>query len=337
MPSPEDIFRREQSIEFSCNYENFNIQYFAMAKLIISIDLGGTNLKVALLDSHYKFKDKQVLSTRRFIKKEELIAAITDSIKTIIARNGLSPKDILGVGLGLPGPIDIKRGIVHFFPNIPGWKQVNLKNILEKRLNLKVFLDNDANLMCLAEYRLGAAKGAKNAVCLTLGTGVGGGIIIEGKLYHGSSFAAGEVGHIPINENGPRCNCGSNACLESYIGNNRIESFAKKILRRKISLEDLSRLAKKQNKLARHIWSKVGERLGIGLSGVVNLLNPDTIVIGGGVAGAGEILFSKVRETLLKRAMSVQARHAKILKARLGSDAGLIGAAILVKESIKYN
>lgn len=301
-------------------------------KFIVAVDLGGTNLKVALLDLKYKIKDRAVLSTKRFFKKDSLIQAIIDSIYSIIKNNRLNKINILGVGLGLPGPIDIKRGIVHFFPNIPGWQDVNLKNILEKKLRLPVFLDNDANLMCLSEYKLGAARGAKNAICLTLGTGVGGGIIIDGKLYHGSTDAAGEIGHIPINEKGLRCNCRGIACLETYIGNNRIMKEAKRIFRRNISLEELSYLAKKQNKKALTIWSRVAGHLGIALVGIVNIFNPDCIVLGGGVAGVGRILFDRVRKIISSQAMAVQARHVKVLKARLGNDAGLIGAAILARE-----
>jgi len=194
-------------------------------------------------------------------------------------------------------------------------------------------MDNDANLMCLAESRLGAARGLRHAVCLTLGTGVGGGIIADGKLYRGADNATGEVGHLPINEDGPRCNCAGKACLETYIGNNRILAQAKKMFGRSIPLEEVSRLAAGGNKKAIALWSGVGEHLGVALTGVVNLLNPEAIVIGGGVANAGKVLFDKVKEVIRKRAMTVQARQVKVYKAKLGSAAGLIGAAVMVKEA----
>lgn len=306
-----------------------------MAKdFIIGIDLGGTNLKIALLDLNYKIRHKQVFDTGRFIKKDSLIAAIVASVNKIIQSRKLNKINILGIGLGLPGPIDARKGLVHFFPNIPGWKEVSLKDILERKLGLPVYLDNDANLMALAEYRLGAARGARNAVCLTLGTGVGGGIIIDATLYRGSTFAAGEIGHIPINETGPRCNCGGSACLEAYIGNKRIMQEAKRVFGRDISLKELSAMAGKKNKKAIAIWSEVGRRLGIALCGAVNFLNPDIIVIGGGVAGAGSILFDKVKRTLSGRAMPVQAKHVKVVKAHLGNNAGIIGAAVLVREGV---
>ncbi len=304
-------------------------------RFIVGIDLGGTNLKIALLNLKYRIKCKEVLNTQKFTKKEGLISAIAGSVNKILENNNLSRASLLGVGLGLPGPVDYQKGIVHFFPNIPGWKEVKLKTILERKLKLPVFVDNDAKVMCLAEHKLGAAKGSMNAICITLGTGVGGGVIINGTLYRGSSNAAGEIGHMPINENGPRCNCGGYACLESYIGNNRILGEAKKIFGESITLEKLSYLASKQNHNAKAIWLKAVERLSVTLVGAVNLLNPDCIVIGGGVAGAGKILFDNIKKIIARRAMSVQARHVKVFKAKLGNNAGLIGAAILVKEGTR--
>ena len=303
-------------------------------KYIIAIDLGGTNLKVALLDLKYSIKDKEILGTRSFLEKEELISGIVYAINRIIKYNNLDKTDILGVGLGLPGPVDAKAGVVHFFPNIPGWREVHLREDLKKRLGLPVSLDNDAKIMALAEHRLGAAKGFTNVLCMTLGTGIGGGVILGGKLYRGFNNAAGEVGHLSINEKGPSCNCGSSGCLEAYIGNNKIIREARKEFKRNISLEELSLLAANGNKSAVRIWRKVGRHLGFALSGVVNLLNLDAIVMGGGVANAGKVLFDSAKETLKEQAMSVQGSHVKIFRAKLGSSAGLIGAAIIVKEGI---
>jgi glucokinase len=303
-------------------------------KFIIGIDLGGTNLKVALLDLNCKIKDKEVLSTRSFLEKDDLILGIAHSVTRFIKYNNLSKAEILGVGLGLPGPVDTKSGVVHFFPNIPGWREVPLREILKKKLGLPVFLDNDAKLMALAEYKLGAAKGFNNILCMTLGTGIGGGLIINGKLYRGFNNAAGEVGHLPINEKGLTCNCGAEGCLEAYVGNKRISFEAKKKFKRVISLEELSGLAERRNKIAIEIWRKTGAHLGFALAGVVNLLNLDAIVIGGGVAKAGNALFNSITKTLKEQAMSVQAKRARILKAKLGNEAGLIGAAIMVKEGL---
>lgn len=301
-------------------------------KYIIGIDLGGTNLKLALFDLNFKIIKKESVSTRRFTRKDDLIRTITASVNKLIEQNNLTRQAVLGVGLGVPGPVDHEAGRVHFFPNIPGWKEVNLKSILKKRLNLAVLLDNDAKLMALAEFKLGSGRGFNNVLCLTLGTGVGGGIIIDGKLYRGQDNAAGEIGHLPINEKGPACNCGGWACLESYIGNDRILKEVKEVFGRTIPLEEISSLAKKGNKKARNIWHKVGNALGAALTGVVNLLNLDAIVIGGGIANAGGVLLAPVRAAVKMRAMSVQGKRVKVLKAKLGNDAGMVGAALLVKE-----
>ena len=303
-------------------------------KFIIGIDLGGTNLKIALLDSKFRIKHKESLNTRKFSDKAELIAAIASAVSRIINNFTLNNKDILGVGLGLPGPVDHDKGIVHFFPNIPGWKEVRLRDLLEKRLGLRVSIDNDAKLMALAEYRQGKASRFKNVLCITLGTGVGGSIIIDGKLYRGTNNAAGEIGHLPINESGPDCNCGGIACLEAYIGNNRIKEAGRRLFRKEISPEELSSLAKSGNPKAFKIWDDVGARLGLALAGMVNILNLDAIIIGGGIANAGQFLFDKVNKTIRERAMTVQAKQVKVFKAELGNDAGMIGAAISVKENL---
>jgi len=300
-------------------------------KFIVAIDLGGTNLKIALLDSRYKIIAKESLSTKKFTKST-LIQAIIKTVNKTLRKHKIARRSLLGVGLGVPGPINFKEGLIYFMPNISGWHNVPLRAILRKRLGLPVLLDNDANLMSLAEYRLGAAKAAENAVCLTLGTGVGGGLIINRQLYRGSSSVAGEIGHMPVNLTGPRCNCGGKACLEAYIGNSKIEKTAEKIFGKKINLACLSALARKNNRKAIKVWEEVGRILGRALVGVVNLLNPDCIVIGGGVAGAGSVLFDTITEVIRAQAMPIQGKAVKVHRAKLGADAGLIGAALLVNE-----
>lgn len=297
---------------------------------IVAVDLGGTNLRTVLFDRRFRIKSRITAPTKSYNKKEKLIRAIAQSVNKILAVREISKSSIAGIGVGVPGPVNIQSGEVYSLTNIAGWRNVNLRKILEKELKLPVFIDNDANLMCLGEHAQGAARKYRNAICMTLGTGVGAGLIIDGRLFHGSSFAAGEIGHMPINERGPRCKCQGRACLEAYIGNSRILREARKAFGRSISLEELSRLAAERNVRAMKIWNDVGRRLGILLSGVINLLNPEAVVIGGGVANAGGILFSAVRKTVRQRAMAVAARQVRILKAHLGSDAGLIGAAVMV-------
>jgi len=304
-------------------------------RFIIGIDLGGTNLKCALLDTSLRIKAKSSFSTKSFDNKQKLIRGIVDSISSFILNQGLKRSDILGVGIGVPGPVDTGKGLVHFLPNIPGWKEVPLKKILEANTRLPVFIDNDAKLMTLAEHEAGAARKYKNVLCLTLGTGVGGGLIINDSLYRGLDNAAGEAGHLPVNEHGPLCGCGARGCLETYVGNNNILKLARKLFGPKITLEKVTALADKHNSRAVKFWAQVGKKLGLALSGIVNLLNLDLIVVGGGVAGAGSVLLESVRRTILGQAMRVQATRVKVVKAKLGVDAGIIGAGYLVRERLK--
>ncbi|MFH0918365.1 MAG: ROK family protein [Candidatus Omnitrophota bacterium] len=303
-------------------------------KFIIAIDLGGTNLKCALLSRSLKIKARSSFNTKSFDNKHKLIQGIADAIDSLILTQRLKRCAILGVGIGLPGPIDTLEGRVHFLPNIPGWKEVALKKILEQKTKLPVFIDNDAKLMTLAEHQAGAARKYRNALCLTLGTGVGGGLIINDLLYRGPDNAAGEAGHLPVNEKGPLCGCGARGCLETYVGNHKIIQDAQKLFGPQITLERVSRLAQDNDPKAINFWSQVGRKLGLALSGMVNLLNLEVIVIGGGVACAGRVLLESVRQTILLRAMQVQARRVRVVSAQLGVDAGIMGAGYLVKERL---
>ena len=213
----------------------------------IGIDLGATFVKMGLVDKSGKVYFRRKIETVLSSNRASLIDAVICNVRDIIEISG---KSVSGVGIGVPGPVDSKKGVVHYFPNIKGWEGVPLKSILEKKLLLRVELDNDVNAMTLGEFVFGAGKDCNNLVCLTLGTGVGGGIIIDGKLYRGGSMCAGEIGHMPINETGPKCNCGGIACLERYIGNKYILERAKKAFGNNITLEALTSLAKFGNKKA---------------------------------------------------------------------------------------
>jgi len=306
-------------------------QYF------IGIDLGGTNFRLAILDKRFRIITKESWPTSNFNNKDSLLNAIEINLFSLIRRTRLLPNQILGIGVGLPGPVDPKKGIIHFLPNIKGWRKVRLKDILEKRLKMNVFIDNDVNLMSLGEYKLGAARGATCAVCITLGTGVGGGIVINGEILRGKSNVTGEIGHLPLNEDGPSCNCGGRACLEAYVGNKRLLNKAKRLFHHNITLEEVTDLANRGEKVAIEFWRDAGQKIGLALTAVVNLLNPDRIVIGGGVANAGKVLFDQIRRTIKERAMPTQANDCKVVKALLGDNAGLIGAAILVQRNLMRN
>ncbi|NOX96949.1 MAG: ROK family protein [Nitrospirae bacterium] len=311
---------------------------------LIGVDLGGTNLKVALLDKKGEIRKKTSVLTAR--GKQAVLQQIIESIEKVLEKTGVKKSAVLGIGIGTPGLVDNIHGIVRGFTNIKGWRNVPLKEYVEREIKLPVYVDNDVNLMTLGELMCGAGRGAKNIVCLTLGTGVGGGIVIEGNLYRGSTLSAGEIGHVSVNADGPRCICGSYGCLERYVGNAYIvkkaveaieggrRSIIKKLVEgdlKAVTPRVISRAARQGDRLAGEIWEETGRYIGIVLSGVVNLLDPEIIVIGGGVAQAGRLLFEPIRKTVKERAMSIPARKVKIVPAKLGKDAGLIGAGMLVK------
>jgi len=298
------------------------------ARFIVAIDLGGTSIKAAVFSEKLSILEKMSMPTPACAGKKAVIGALVCAAKKLASRLGLALKDISAAGIGVPGPVDFDRQVVHFLPNIPGWKDVPLSSVFTAACGIPCVVDNDAKMMALAEYTLGAAKGSRNAVCLTLGTGVGAGLIIEGKLYRGADNAAGEIGHLPLNENGPACPCGGKACLERYAGNGALLKEARAALGASITLEKASALAAGGNRKALCFWRAVSTHIGIALAGLSNVLNPDVIVVGGGVSSAGRPLFDGIKENLSKRAMPVQGRRVKVMKAALGNDAGLIGAAL---------
>ncbi|MFA5164029.1 MAG: ROK family protein [Candidatus Omnitrophota bacterium] len=303
-----------------------------MTKFAIGIDLGGTYTKLALVSPKGKIVERGRLSTSDHPTRDGLLRAIASEIGILLKRARVPRSRVKGVGIGVPGLVDFSKGVVYNLTNVKGWKNTPVKRLLENKLKIPVLADNDVNVMALGECRFGAGKGAVNAVCITLGTGVGGGVIIGGGLYRGSTFSAGEVGHMPLKEDGLKCNCGGYGCLERYVGNRRISEeyrSMKKGTAALMSPESISIAAKKGDKTAIELWDRVGKRIGTTLAGIVNLLNPEMIIVGGGVAEAGEHLFGPMRETVKRRAMKIPGGAVKIVKAKLGNDAGVIGAAAL--------
>src|SRR3989338_2639543 len=299
-----------------------------MKKAVVGIDVGGTNVKLGLVQPSGKIISRTNLITKLFKRnKEELIKAILQAITDMLQKNNYKKAEIAGIGVGLPGLINPQRGIVHFLPNIPGWRQVPLKKIMESRLRIPTYIENDAKLNTLGEWKLGAGIGVENLVCITLGTGIGSGLILNNALYRGEGFVAGELGHVPLNEQGPKCNCGGVGCFERYVGNTYLLEKAVKIFEnQKITLEEIYKLASQGDQRALKFGEDTATHIGNGLVGVVNLLNPRLIIVGGGVSHNHKFLFPTMRKIIKNRAMSVQASMVKIVRANLATDAGNLGA-----------
>ncbi|MFH1778305.1 MAG: ROK family protein [Candidatus Omnitrophota bacterium] len=322
-----------------------------MDKTVIAMDIGGTIGKVAIIKLNCKrFKLLAKLEINTAFNKSVLLKVVISNIKRLSSGAKNSKEKIIGIGIGLPGQIDAPGGIVKNLTNIAGWKNVHLKKIIEAETKLPTFIDNDVNCMCLGEYFYGAGRNTKDMVAITLGTGVGGGIIIGGKLYRGATQTAGEIGHVCLDMNGPRCNCGGYGCLERYVGNRYIVEEAVRRLKKKgvdsslknkldgnytkLTPELLSQAADEQDAFSIKLWKDIGRYIGVVLAGMVNVINPEKIVIGGGVAQAGAILFSAIEEQIKKRALAIPAGQVKVIPAKLGRDAGVIGAAVMAYNAV---
>ena len=303
-----------------------------MSQFVIGIDVGGTNVKLGIVSLAAKVIARTSFSTTSYASsKMRLINALVIKVADFLTVNNIDRRHVLGVGIGLPGLIDSERGIANSLPNIPGWNKFPIQKILYKKLHLPVYIDNDAHLMALGEWKYGAGKGAKNLICITLGTGIGGGLIFNNELYRGPGFAAGEIGHMPLNEEGPKCACGGYGCFEQYVGRTYLKKKTKKIFKKQLEWVQVSALANQGDKRAIKIWKETAQHLGNGLTGVVNLLNPLRIVIGGGVSNCPAFVYKIINQVIKKRAMKVQASMVKVVKAKLGNDAALIGAKVLVE------
>ena len=296
-------------------------------KFIVGVDVGGTNIKAALVENG-RIKQRIKLPTMANFGTSRSIEQIKSAIQPLISSAS-------GIGIGIAGIIDSKNGVVRFSPNFKDWSNVELTKLLEKEFKKPVKILNDVDAICLGEWQYGAARDYKNVFLFTLGTGVGGAAICEGKPLFGANNFAGEIGHTTIKYDGPKCVCGNYGCLERYVGARYIVALAKRrINKEKSSLkklkdltpENIGREANKGDRIAKEIFSEVGYYIGIGLANIINLFDPDIIVISGGIARAGRILFEPIRKTVTKRIMGVKYRNYRIVPAKLADDAGVLGA-----------
>lgn len=316
-----------------------------MVKNRIGIDVGGTNVKIALVDSNGKIGYSDTIPTRAEMGYEYTVNNMKQAIRDLLTETKLTAKDIEGIGFGLPGQVDFKSGIVRLITNIPGWVEIPLAKMIEDEFHIPTRIDNDVRCAALGELNFGAGKGCENLICITVGTGIGSGLIVNGKLVRGASNAAGEIGHIKLQmHDGPICGCGDTGCLEAFASGPSIVAMAEEYImggkstkyREMANGNDITpfivaEAAKAGDAVAQRIFTKMGEYIGIGLASVVNLLNPERIIIGGGVAGAGDILMTPLKETLKKRAMKIAGDTVEVVPAQLGNTAGVIGASLLIE------
>jgi glucokinase len=302
----------------------------------IGIDFGGTTIKSGLVKEGRIVRHGELIDTQRLPGPD----AIVDALVKVIGDLRKGEPGATAVGIGLPGLVDSLNGVVHELTNVPGWIDVELRRLLRERTGIPVTIENDANAMAYGEFKFGAARDGTHLVCITLGTGVGGALILDGRLYRGAQLGAGEVGHLSIDYRGVAGPYGNFGGLEEYVGNQQIAQRAVDLYEkagRKKAPEDctpaaLAGAAAAGDSVAAELWQAIGTEIGAALASVIYILNPDTIVIGGGIAKAGEILFGPIRQTIAERTPPVLHQKLRVVPAALGNEAGIIGSSILALE-----
>lgn len=312
--------------------------YSSPMKQAVGIDFGGTTVKIGVVEGSQVLDKAPPIATQDYPDAPSLIDDIARTVESL--RKNFP--DISAAGAGMPGFVDFPTGRVHRLTNVEGWVNIFLKKELEDRLKIPAIVDNDANAMAYAEWKVGAGKGMNHLVALTLGTGVGGGLIIDGKLARGAHSVGSELGHVSINYKGRTGPYGNHGGLEEYIGNNEIVAHARELYREaghQLSLDDcspktLAKAAEEGDKVALQVWDGIAEKLACALTSTVFLLNPEAIIIGGGVSQAGPLLFEPLKEKLFAQIGVPFKEHLKILPAHFGNEAGLLGAANLALETV---
>lgn len=313
---------------------------------VIGVDLGGTNLRVALLNSDGIILNKHKEATQAALGwknvVERLVCAISRQ-RQIAVQRGLN---VATVGVGAPGVIRMETGVVVRSPNFPDWNSLPLRDHLEKELHIPVVIENDANAAALGEQWRGAGHGISSMILLTLGTGVGGGIVLNDKVWHGADGMAGEIGHMTLIPDGRSCTCGNTGCLEMYASARGIvQSYNEELIKTKsetqpvfiqVTSENVYQAAREGDTIAQRVMKNMGRMLGIGIANLINIFNPQMIVIGGGVKDAWPLFIGATREEIMKRAFQVPAERTQIVPSLLGDDAGMVGAAAAALQKSEF-
>ncbi len=310
---------------------------------ILAIDIGGTKIITAIISDEGQVMAKEYCPTLADEGPQAVLDRIFSTLDHLLGSSNMAPSQLNGLSIAAAGAIDFGKGIVTLSPNLPGWRDIPLRDIVKERYGINTFLLNDASAAVLGEHRFGAGRGLNNIIYITVSTGIGSGILINGELYLGASGGAGEVGHTTIDVNGPKCSCGNTGCLETLASGTavareairRIKAGEKSSLTEiaggkveDITAEEVSIAAQGGDSLASEIISQAATYLSIGLLNLVNIFNPEMIIVGGGMSNMGDLLLNPARQVVKERAFQLLAKAVRIVVAELGNNAEILGAAV---------
>ena len=307
---------------------------------VAAIDMGATHLSVAVADFSARIIQEIEQSFEIDDGPEKCLKEVTHALQEIVKKCGIQIKDLSAVGISVPGPVVTDAGMVMAPPIMPGWDRFPIRDTLEKLWKVSVTINNDADLGALGEWAFGAGRGEKNLAFIKVGSGIGAGLIIDQQIYVGSTGSAGEIGHLTIDKNGPLCACGNYGCLEAFASGKAIEIQAQQLVesgkrtlltnsnQTKITVSDVADAARRGDLAAQEIIKRSGTFIGIAIAGLINLINPSIVIIGGGVAQAGDLLTGPIRQEVRERTLRASEHRVRITTAMLGRRSSLIGALV---------
>lgn len=312
-----------------------------LTKTAIGVDIGGTKIESALVRLDGSVATSIKISTPSHASPDDIVQAIYASIDGVL----LERKEFIkGIGVGAPGQVEFRTGKIIYAPNL-NWHNVPLKELLQKKYTIPVFVDNDVRCAMLAEYKFGSAKNVSNFFCVFVGTGIGGGVMINGKVLRGTTNSAAEIGHITIEKDGPKCNCGNLGCLENLASGPKIIDYAIEKLKKqrsiikdivdndleKINIDVIQKAFELRDRVAIDALERAAEYIGAGVASLINVLNPEMVILGGGVIDASPALFTMIKDISLKRVLNISKSNLEIVTPSLKKHVGAIGASLLVE------
>ncbi len=311
-------------------------------KWFLGIDLGGTKIGTGLVNRAGQVRAEDYRATEVLRGQETVLKRMIDAGREVIANSGVPRDQIAAIGIGAPGPMNIPEGVLTEPPNLPGWREVPIRRIIQNALGIPAFLENDANAAGIGEFLYGAGRGTRHMIYVTVSTGIGGGLILDGKIYHGTVGGAGEIGHATILPYGPHCGCGNRGCLEAVASGTAIAREGQELIDRgvptllseivrdrtySVTAKDVVDAMNQGDEYARDIIEQAMSYLGVGMASLVNLFNPQMIVIGGGLTNIGDQLLEPVKRAIDLRAFPSAKQYVQVRLAELGDLVGIVGAA----------